>query len=47
MAENSCLLIDNILHYIPELYFISGSNRLFQISDHHPYFLSICPDNKE
>ena len=48
MAENSCSLIDNIFCTISPNYISSQAGIIYsKISDHHPYFLSICPNNKE
>ena len=48
MAENSCSLIDNIFCTISPNYISSQAGIIYsKISDHHPYLLSICPNNKE
>ena len=42
-AENSCSLIDNIFATLSPNYVSSQACIIcFRISDHHPYFLSIC-----
>ena len=46
-AENSCSLIDNIFATLSPNYVSSQEGIIHsRISDHHPYFLSICPSNK-
>ena len=46
-AENSCSLIDNIFATLSPNYVSSQAGIIYsRISDHHPYFLSICPSNK-
>ena len=48
MVENSCSLIDNIFCTISPNYILSQAGIICsKISDHHPYVLSICPNNKE
>ena len=42
-AENSCSLIDNIFATLSPNYVSSQASIIYsRISDHHPYFLSIC-----
>ena len=46
-AENSCSLINNIFATLSPNYVSSEAGIIYsRISDHHPYFLSICPSNK-
>ena len=46
-AENSCSLIDNIFATLRPNYVSSQAGIIYyRISDHQPYFLSICPSNK-
>ena len=46
-AENSCSLIDNIFATLSPYYVSSQAGIIYsRTSDHHPYFLSICPSNK-
>ena len=48
MAENSCSLIDDIFCTISPNNISSQAGIIYsKISDHHPYFLSICPNSKE
>ena len=46
-AESSCSLFDNIFTTLSPNFASSQSGIIYsRISDHHPYFLSICPSNK-
>ena len=46
-VANSCSLIDNIFAILSPNYVSSQACIIYsRMSDHHPYFLSICPSNK-